>query len=182
MKKVLIVLLLVLGSLCLYAQDSGQWYFSALPGYQFSSGHSRSSFVLSLDGGYYFNDNVGIHFSDTYNQGKYKYSYVIYPYEYTFEGSSSFEIIEVGPEFGAKVGDNGKFYGQINVGYAWDTSNIGDGTYAVYNIDWTWGAAIGYRHFFNDRVAINFQGTYHHLNNWVSSNFTDARVGVSWKF
>ena len=62
MKKLIVGVVFVLASVGLFAQSSN--YFSILPGYQFHGQYMNSSFVGSLDAGYFYSDNVGLHVGD----------------------------------------------------------------------------------------------------------------------
>lgn len=195
MKKVLIAVLLVVATMGICAQD--KWYFSILPGYQFSTGDADSCFVASLDGGYFFTENYGLHFAYMYNEGKFKFDYAPYG-EFKFE--KNYNLIEIGPEFRTKAGEKGEIYGQLNVGYTFGSTGINEnyvvtvgGTTYLVNVtgelknDWALGAAFGYRYFFNKQVGLDLQATYHYLNGLKEGDFDaknswDARIGVTWRF
>ena len=120
MKRIVIAALLILGSVGVFAQ-AGTWYFSILPGYQIgSSGQSyndywfhykydaKNNFQGSLDGGYYFTDNIGLHFAYVYNPGKAKVKVwdntgwatgVPGAYIGQFGVDRQVNILQIGPEF-----------------------------------------------------------------------------------
>jgi hypothetical protein len=197
MKKfgLITVFLMVLG-VSAFAQ-AGSGYFAVLPGYQFSSNSADSGYVMSLDGGYFYNDNWGLHLGLNYNEGKFSYDnhdyWVMYPY--TVDGwdhgyKDSFYILEVGPELAGNAGKGQLYWQVINVGHTFGAANNG----------WTWGTAAGYRYPINDKVGLNVQGTYHRVNGmgydnndyWLGygdlfdenfdCNLWDIRFGVIWKF
>jgi len=186
MKKGLILGLALLFSMGLFAQSSS---FSIMPGYQFSSGEAEDGFVVGADYVYYFTDGIGLHIGYTYNEGNFEYDgYIPYFGHYTFEFDNDFNIIEVGPEFVGDLGSGGQIYGQLNAGMTFGGSDFHVyipyyGNYhADWDNEWTLGAALGYRYFFNDSVGIALQGTYHYIDNWEADNFWDARVGITFKF
>jgi len=186
MKRGIIAALLLLASLGLFAQ-ADTWYFSVLPGYQFSSSEVDTGWVASFDGGYYFTDNVGIHGGFMFNEGNFKVD--VPPYG-TAKFDDMFEIAEVGVELVGKAGEKGQIYGQFNVGYAFglslDSATIAGMTVSLGDISvddaFCYGAAFGYRHFFNDKTALNLQATYHRVTGDWDTNHIDLRIGVSWKF
>jgi hypothetical protein len=210
MKKVLIAAVMVLGSLGVFAQ-AGTQYFAILPGWQWSTGNyeyseefiynnhwyqfrvngaGENNFVGSLDYGYFFTDNVGIHAAYTYNAGKYHANVHLGPYYF---GDYNFDVnlnwIELGPEFVGAVGQNGQIYGQINLGYTFGNStpniHIMNGSYPLGDFGsngFVYGGAFGYRYYFNNSVGIATQLTYHHFVDFPISDLWDARVGVTFKF
>jgi len=186
MKKGIIAALLLLASLGLFAQ-ADTWYFSMLPGYQFSSSEADAGWLASFEGGYYFNENIAVRGGLTFNEGNFK---VDVPTVGEAKISDGFEMAEVGVEFGGKAGQKGWIYGQINLGYAFglsfDNAKVGGVSYPIGNMDvsdaFCYGTALGYRHFFNEKVALNLQATYHRVTGDWDTNHWDARVGVSWKF
>lgn len=212
MKKIVIGLLIVLASVGIMAQTkAGSWYVAVLPGYQFSTGNyqynyqegpfiaktngsGNNNFVFSVDGGYYFTDAVGLHFAYFYDEGNFDQNvHLAYPgvfdtYQH-FSLKRNINLFEIGPEFAHTWNACHQIYGQINLGY---TFGSGD-TWAWYaghrynmgNIgenDWVYGAAFGYRFWFNDNAAFAVQGAYHHIANWDINDYWDARVGVAFKF
>jgi len=176
MKKYLLMTLacIFLGAAA-FAQG-GSGYFAVLPGYQFSSGETESCFVGSLDGGYFYNDNWGLHVGLNYNSGEFNlhdlgFGHKHYPYSWMDDVyKDSFYIFEIGPELAGNVGP-GQLYGQFNLGH----------TFGAENNEWTYGLACGYRFPINDRVGINVQGTYHRVNDWDTDHL-DLRLGVIFRF
>jgi len=188
MKKVVLAVVIVLCcAVGVWAQEK-TWYMDVLPGYQFKSGKVGSGFVASLDGGYFFTENVGLHFGYTYNEGKFTYEDWDWITNYTWEvsGKSSFGILEVGPEFSWKAGEKGRVYVQLNVGYTMSAKDIADAEGPSGGVElennWTYGAAFGYRYFFTKKTGLAVQGAYHGVSNWGSASFWDARVGVVFRF
>ncbi len=165
MKKLIVGMVFILASVGLFAQSSN--YFSVLPGYQFQGNHMDSSFVGSFDAGYFYSDNVGLHVGLIYNPGEFDYF------------KKSFEILEAGVEFATTKGDTGQFYGQLNLG---STLGLGSSNYyyRTSNVA-TYGAALGYRYYFNDTTGINIQGAYHKLGSGGES-FSDVRIGIVFRF
>jgi len=186
---------LVVATLGICAQD--KWYFSVLPGYQFSTGDADSGLVASLDGGYFFTENVGLHFAYMYNEGKFKVN--VAPFG-DLKFTKSYSLLEFGPEFRTKAGEKGEIYGQFNLGYTFGSTGInenyiityGGNTYLVnvtgdLSNDWALGGTFGYRYFFNKKVGLDMQATYHYMNGLKQEGFDaknswDARIGVTWKF
>ena len=149
-----------------------------MPGYQFSSGNyqvnsggfvangsAKNNFAGSLDFGWYFTNHVGLHVGYVYDDGDYHYNFHYGPYYFgDFSLKRQINIAEIGPEFlfGNKVD---QVYIQLNAGYTfgggttyyyyggsrYNLGNLGDNTF-IY------GAAVGYRHYFNDTVALAIQG------------------------
>lgn len=209
MKKILIAALLVLGSLGVFAQ-AGTQYFAILPGYQFSTGNyeysqdfiygghlyqyrvngsGENNFVGSLDYGYFFTENIGIHAAYVYNAGQFQANFHIGPFYDNVKFDKSVNWIEVGPEFVGTVGQNGQIYGQINLGYTFGnsspTAHTAYGDYSLGDFGtqtFIYGGAFGYRYYFNNSVGIAVQGTYHHMSSYPISDMWDARVGVTFKF
>ena len=172
MKRALLSVLLGVAAVGASAQEKG--YLSVMPGHQFSGSYmNSSSFVASVDGGYFFNKTFGMHFGVLYNDKGFDWA--------------SFEIAEIGAEFAGQLGDSGQFYGQLNLGYTFGLSSNHTylspwGFYTVKRIDvWTPGAAVGYRYYFNRQVGLNIQAAYHQLGSGGEA-FSDVRVGVIWKF
>jgi len=193
--------LLVLGSLGAFAQAQ-TGYFDILPGYQFRTGsydiqeglfrvegHGKNNWVASLDGGWFFTDHVGIHVGYLYNPGKYKM-------EFFYDGSPvgdqnlsrKVHLLEVGPEFiwGSRTNQG---YAQLNLGHTFGSGETnwyyGGNTYDLGNLGgnaWAYGAALGYRHYFNDTVGLAIQGAYHHIQKWEISDAWDARIGIAIRF
>jgi|WetSurMetagenome_2_1015567.scaffolds.fasta_scaffold02137_6 hypothetical protein len=210
MKKILIAALLVLGSLGVFAQ-AGTQYFAILPGYQFSTGNyqysqnfifnnhvyqfrvngsGENNFVGSLDYGYFFTENVGIHAAYVYNAGSFQANIHVGPYYFgNYKFDKSINWVEVGPEFVGMVGQNGQIYGQINLGYTFGNStpnlHTAYGSYPLGDFGsqtFIYGGAFGYRYYFNNSVGIAVQATYHHMQDYPISDLWDARVGVTFKF
>ncbi len=210
MKKILIAALLVLGSLGVFAQ-AGTQYFAILPGYQFSTGNYQQSelfvynnhwyearvygsgqnnFTGSLDGGYFFTNNMGIHFAYMYNAGQFQLQGQIGPYylgSYRFDQNVS--IAQVGPEFVMNHGSNSQTYFQLNLGYTFGNStpsfhsDYGDISLGDFGKQtFVYGGALGYRYYFTDMTGINVQVAYNHFQNYAISDFWDARVGVIFRF
>lgn len=170
MKKLLIAAVLLLGSLAVCAQAK-TGYLSILPGWQFDQNEGLDSgFVVSLDGGYRFTDNVGIHVGFLVDRGGWRY-----PYEYKtygpFEYKMNFEIVELGFEIHGDMHGNSQFYGQLNLG---STLNMIDDKL-------TYGAAFGYKYFFNKTVGLNVQGTYHYVEDY-KIHLWDGRIGITFNF
>ena len=169
MKKLLIAALLLVGSFAVFAQAHTA-YFSILPGYQFSSQNLDNGFTGSLDAGYLFTDNVGIHFGVIFDRGGFHYPNYFNGYM-PFELKHNFEIAEIGLEIMGDTHGHNQFYGQLNGGY----------TMSLQPNEATIGAAFGYKYFFNKTVALNVQGAYHYVNHW-KIDIWDARVGVCFRF
>lgn len=154
--------------------QGGTGYFAILPGYQFSSSEVESCFVGSLDGGYFYNDNWGLHMGLNYNAGEFDFNDFglgHLPYSWVDDVyKDSFYIFEIGPELAGNVGP-GQLYGQLNIGH----------TFGAEENEWTYGVACGYRFPINDRVGINVQGTYHRVNDWDTDHL-DLRLGVIFRF
>jgi hypothetical protein len=168
-KKLLIASLLLLGSLALFAQ-AHTGYVSILPGYQFSSQNLDNGFTGSLDAGYMFTDNVGIHLGLLFDRGGYNYPYW-WGYNKEYEFKHNFEIAEVGLEIAGDMHGKHQCYGQINAGY----------TMSLEANEFTAGAAFGYKYFFNKFVGLNVQGAYHYVNHW-KIDIWDARIGLTFRF
>jgi len=168
-KKLLIAALLLLGSLAIFAQADAT-YFSILPGYQFSAQHLDNGFTGSIDAGYMFSDNVGIHVGLIFDRGGYYYPFW-WGYNKSYQLKHNFEIAEVGLEIAGDMHGHNQFYGQLNGGY----------TLSLQENEATIGAAFGYKYFFNKSVALNVQGAYHYVNHW-KIDIWDTRVGVSFRF
>lgn len=186
MRKWFLAALLLVATTGVFAQ-ADTWYFSVMPGYQFSSGEVDGGYVFSLDGGYYFTDNVALHAGFIFNEGN--FSVDVYPYgEASFD--DQFNMLVVGPEFATKAGANGQVYFQVDLGYAFglnmDDIHVVGMTVPLTGVSvddaFCYGAAIGYRHFFNEKVALNLQGTYHRVTGDWDTNHLDARIGVAWRF
>lgn len=169
MKKLLIAAVLVLGCMGAFAQAHTA-YFSVLPGYQINATNVDRGFVGSLDGGYYFSDNVGIHFGFAYDWGRYRYPSYWNGYR-EFELKENFQIMEVGIEIAGDMHGNNQFYGQLNGGY----------TLGATKNEWVVGGAFGYRYYFNKTVGLNVQATYHYVNEW-KVDLWDGRIGVTFRF
>jgi hypothetical protein len=204
MKKILVAMVLVLGTFGIFAQ-AGTQYFAIMPGYQFSTGsytyndgafqtkaQGQGNFVFSLDYGYFFTENVGMHVAYMYDKGDYKAQLTYLPLNWgtgDYKFNRTVNIFEIGPEFATQAGTNGQWYGQINVGYTFgsgDTTFYLNGTkYDLGNAgsnDWTLGGAFGYRYYFNNSVGIGAQIAYHHINGWDVNDMWDSRLGVWFKF
>ena len=204
MKRILIAALLILGTVGVFAQ-AGTWYFSVLPGYQFTSTgtdyhynyygvdvaertRGKSNFMGSLDGGYFFNDVVGLHFAYVYNPGNYKDKlYINGGYIGEWGLKRQVNLLQIGPEFvfGNKV-DQGYF--QLNVGWTFGSGNtkinFGGTYYDMGNTGsnkFAWGAGLGYRHFWGN-TGIDVRTDWNHIQNWPVNNGWDIRCGVTWKF
>ncbi len=143
MKKLIVAAIMVLASFGIFAQ-AGSQYFAILPGYSFSTGNYQEStnfiygnqwyefrvngsmsnnFVGSMDYGYFFTENVGIHAGYVYNAGQFHANVHVGPYyfgDYKFD--RSINIFEIGPEFAGPVGTNGQLFFQVNVGYTFGNS------------------------------------------------------------
>lgn len=88
-----------------------------------------------------------------------------------------------------RLSESGEIYGQFNVGYSFGGQevhvdlygtryNVGD----IYDNDWVFGAAFGYRHYWGDTVGMAVQGSYHYANGWELNDWWDARVGITFRF
>jgi hypothetical protein len=174
MKKVLMFGLLAFFGIALFAQD-GTGYISILPGYQFSSGDVDSSFVASLDAGYFFNDYWGLHCGVIYNEGKFDFGKQLISKKPTiwWDGKykDSFYTFEIGPELAKAIG-NGQIY--------WQIVNLGH-TFGAEDNQWSYGTAAGYRYHFNDKWGVNCQAAYHRVDDWDTDHW-DLRVGLTFKF
>lgn len=174
MKKFFAVGLFIIFGVAIFAQG-GTGYFSILPGYQFSSGDVDSNFVMSLDGGYFYNDNWGLHLGLMYNEGKFDFGKVLLPtVPPTFldlKYKDSFYIFELGPEFAGNVG-KGQLY--------WQIFNLGH-TFGANSNEWSYGTAVGYRLPINDKWDFSFQGAYHRVDDW-DTDHVDFRLGFTYKF
>lgn len=173
-KSLLVMVLFVFCSFAAMAQ-AGTGYFSILPGYQFSSDEVDDSFVFSLDGGYFFNENWGLHLGLMYNEGKFDFGKVLHPtvpptwVDLSFK--DSFYIFEIGPELAAEMGKGQLYWQIINVGH----------TFGADSNEWTYGTALGYRFKINDKWSFNLQGAYHRVDDW-DTNHWDLRLGFTYKF
>ena len=209
MKASVIGLLVLAVGVGAFAQ-ANTWYVAVLPGYQFSTGNyqekdyfavggnvyewrvngsGKNNFTGSLDLGYYFTDNVGVHFAYIYNQGKYQANLHLGPYYLgNYQFNRSINIAEVGPEFvfGSKESQG---YIQVNLGYTFGNStpnfqyqgvNYPLGDFGTQSF--VYGAAVGYRYYFNDSVGLAVQGAYHHLQHFPISDLWDGRVGITFRF
>jgi hypothetical protein len=203
MKRIAIAALLILGTVGVFAQ-AGTWYFSILPGWQFSSTseninggwygikiEGKDNFMGSLDGGYFFTDNVGLHFAYIYNPGNGKIKLYDYYYGDGYIGEFGFNrdvnILQIGPEFvwGSKVNQG---YAQVNVGWTFGSGdthvNIYGNNYNLGNVggnDFTYGVALGYRHYWGN-TALAMQVAWNHIDNFTVNDPVDFRIGVTWKF
>jgi hypothetical protein len=205
MKRILIAALLILGTVGIFAQ-AGTWYFAILPGYSFNSSGSyynagwyaakaegKDNFVGSLDGAYFFNDTVGLHFAYLYNPGNAKLKL----YDYTNYGGSGYvgefgfdrniNVLQIGPEFvwGSKENQG---YAQINLGWTFGSGNTDVNIYGhhydlgnVGSNDFTYGVALGYRHYWGN-TGIAMQAAWNHVDQWAINDPIDVRVGIIWKF
>jgi len=210
MKKLIVAAIMVLASFGIFAQ-AGSQYFAILPGYSFSTGNYQeatnfiygghlyefrvngsmsNNFVGSLDYGYFFTENLGMHVGYVYNAGQFHANVHVGPYyfgDYKFD--RSINLFEVGPEFVGPVGTNGQLFFQVNLGYTFGNSTPNIHTpYGDYPLgdfgtqSFAYGGAFGYRYYFNNSVGIAMQGTYHHYQHFPISDNWDARVGVTFKF
>lgn len=159
MKRICLVSLFVMFLSFATFGQAGSGYLSILPGYQFSSGDVDDSFVMSLDGGYFFDDNWALHLGLMYNEGKFNF------------GKDSFYVFELGPELASEMG-NGKMY--------WQIINIGH-TMGLSSNEWTYGTALGYRYHVNDKWDFNIQGAYHRVDD-LDTDHWDLRFGFTYKF
>ena len=201
MRKWLVGALCLLGSLGVFAQ-AHTGYFDILPGYQFNTGDynvqegiyrtensGKDSWMGSLDVGWFFTDHVGLHGGYLYSPGDYHarlYRGPILMEDYTF--SRSTHLLEIGPEFIWGPKDN-QLYFQLNAGHTFGSGDTkfysGGHKYDLGNIgsnEWVYGAALGYRHYFNESVGIAMQAAYHHIQNWEINDVWDARIGVVFRF
>lgn len=200
MKKTMVAVLLLLGSVGIFAQ-AGTWYFSILPGYTFSStaedysGYpyyhisvkTKNNFVGSLDAGYFFNDNIALHFGYMYSPGDYKARLNIAGvFTQEYEIDRELNVLYIGPEFAWGSKEN-QGYVQLNLGYTFGSPSSYIDFYGYrYNMgdidnELTYGLAAGYRHYWGN-VALNLQTTWTHVNDWDVNNFWDLRCGVAWRF
>jgi hypothetical protein len=167
--------LMIMG-VSIFAQ-SGTGYFDVLPGYQFSSSKVDGGFVASLDGGYFFSDNWGLHMGLQYNEGKFDFGKKGSEKDWWFDkfdegkGKDSFYIFEIGPELAAKAGKGQVYWQIVNVGH----------TFGANNNEWSWGTAAGYRYPINENWGLDVQAAYHRVNSW-DTNHWDIRTGVVFKF
>ncbi len=210
MKKLLIGSLFLMMGLGVFAQ-AGTGYFAIMPGYQFSTGNyqedgfitfgnrlyqwrvngsGENNFIGSLDGGYFFTENMGLHFAYIYNAGRFQLNGHLGPYylgNYKFD--QNINIVQLGPEFAWRSGADGQTYVQVNLGYT-----FGNSTPTVHtpyghvelgefgNQTFVYGAALGYRFYFNDSVGMGVQVAYNHFQNYGISDMWDGRIGVVWRF
>lgn len=203
MKRIVIAALLILGSVGIFAQ-AGTWYFAILPGYQFgSSGENynggwyqvkvegKDNFMGSLDGGYFFNDTVGLHFAYVYNPGNAKIKVYDYYYGSGYVGEygvdRSVNMLQIGPEFIWGTKENQGF-AQINVGWTFGSGDVHLNYYGTrYDMgnvggnDFTYGVALGYRHYWGN-TGITMQAAWNHMDTWAVNDPVDVRVGVTWRF
>ncbi|MGD1149094.1 MAG: hypothetical protein ABR961_14225 [Thermoanaerobaculaceae bacterium] len=194
-------LLLLLVGLGVSAQEN-TGYVAILPGYQFPSGSQNLTFtplsanlaqkdnwLASLDFGWYVTDHIGLHAGYIYMPNDYEL--------HLWNGSTDLgtstishkaNIFEVGPEFLWEPQCYcGQVYAQLNLGRTFGSSNFtyGGRGYAVKDTgggEWSLGAALGYRHFFNDFVGWTIQSAFHHVNYWPSGNLWDVRTGLDFRF
>jgi len=209
MRKCLLGVILLVASVGVFAQ-ANSWYFAVLPGYQFSTGNyqeadnfifgsnlyqwrvngsGKNNFMGSLDLGYFFTNNVGVHFAYLYNQGKYQANLHLGPfYLGNYQFNRSLNIAEIGPEF-AFGSKQSQTYFQVNVGYTFGNStpnfqyqgvNYPLGDFGTQSF--VYGAAIGWRYYFNDSVGMAIQGAYHHMQHFPISDMWDGRIGVTFRF
>lgn len=176
MKKIgLMFAFLMIFGVSAFAQG-GSGYFAVLPGYQFSSGEVDSGYVVSLDGGYFYNDNWALHCGLMYNEGQYDFGEVLMPTTpptwWDLQYKDSFYILEMGPELAGNLG-RGQIY--------WQVFNLGHTFGAEDNNEWTLGTAAGYRYPINEKVGLNFQTAYHRVDNWDTDHW-DMRLGVIFRF
>ncbi|OYV99673.1 MAG: hypothetical protein B7X11_05170, partial [Acidobacteria bacterium 37-65-4] len=179
MKKILVAVVLVLGTMGIFAQ-AGTQYVAIMPGYQFSTGSytyndgmfqtkakGEGNFMFSVDYGYFFTENVGLHAAYLYDKGDYKANLYIPALNWStgnYKFSRQVNLFEIGPEFATQAGTNGQFYGQLNLGYTFgsgDTKFYYNGhRYNLGNVggnDWAFGGALGYRYYFNNSVGLGVQ-------------------------
>lgn len=175
MKKICLLSVFVMFlSFSAFAQ-AGSGYLSILPGYQFSSGDVDDSFVMSLDGGYFFNDNWGLHLGLIYDEGKFDFGKVLLPtvpptwWEVKYK--DSFYVFEIGPELAGEVGKGQMYWQIINLGH----------TMGLDENEWTYGTAVGYRYPINDKWGFNVQGGYHRVDDYDTDHW-DLRLGFTYKF
>lgn len=221
MKRLLILLLTIFGVTFIMAQEK-TFYIAILPGYQIASGNTKGSisftngelyiyqhnsiraqsgFVGTLDLGYYFTDNFGVHLDITYNNGNYEHD-IIYiesafaynKYKMKNRYSDPFYILEIGPALARNIGDKGKIYFQISFGYRLGNDGV-DNNLNTFGFDvkkmqplkWVYGGAMGYRYYFNEKVGINLQLTYHNMtyhtkNNNDNGYLLDNLIGIAFRF
>lgn len=210
MKKLILASIFLLAGFTVLAQ-AGTGYFAILPGYQFSTGNyqysqnfvyaghvyeyrvygsGQNNFTGSLDGGYFFTDNIGIHFAYVYNAGQFRLNGQLGPYYLgDFRFDQNISIAQVGPEFVMSHGSNSQTYFQVNVGYTFGNStpnfhsaygDIAMGDFGTQTF--VYGGAVGYRYYFTDMTGLAVQVGYNHFQDYAISNFWDARIGVVFRF
>lgn len=180
-------LLMMCGTAVMSQSHTG--YVAFLPGYQFSVAGGKTNysvdngFVGSVDAGYYFTDNFGLHVGSFYNDWKIKNQFG--GWYWGWPRSGSFYVFELGPEFVFSPAENTFVYGQINVGVASEREQYGGRSHST---QFACGAAIGLRYTFNHRVGITGQVAYHRINKWSPvyhdspAFFWDARLGIVIRF
>ena len=203
MKRIVVgVGLMCLAAVALAQANTG--YVAILPGYQFTAGNKdygfapltanlsqKDKWLASLDFGWYLTDHFGLHAG-----------YIYMPNDFDLHlwngatdlGRSTLthnsNVLEVGPEFVWQTADrSGQLYTQLNVGRALGGGNVyvnyGGASHSIKpasDPQWSLGAALGYRYFFNDVVGWAIQGAYHHVNNWPSNSLFDVRTGLTFRF
>ncbi|HTQ79623.1 MAG TPA: hypothetical protein VMM92_06480, partial [Thermoanaerobaculia bacterium] len=209
-KKLILGSLFLMLGLGVFAQ-AGTGYFDILVGGQFSTGNyqysnyfvynnalyqwrvngsGRNNFLGSLDGGYFFTENIGLHFAYLYDAGKFQANFhagSLYAGSYNF--NKDINIGEIGPEFAWKGGGNSQSFLQLNVGYTFGNStpnvNTVYGSMPLGNFGkqtFVYGAALGYRYYFSQMTGMTIQTAYHHFQDYAISDIWDVRVGVSFRF
>ncbi len=202
MKKVVLFLFLASMAFAAHAQV-GSWYVSVLPGFQLESGAAGfpdyvgqtgsmkplAGLTASVDGEYFYTDNLALHMGLIYNQGKFRQRVLIYhmsptPWWSVRDFENTYGIFEVGPELVAPLGRDGQLYFQLNVGVTFAHESYqayGGPSDATFRNGTTYGGAIGYRHFFGERAGIAAQLAYHRVDKWKTDH-VDVRVGVVFRF
>ena len=219
MKKAPLVILFLAVSLGLFAQAQ-RMTIAVLPGWQFNtptktlqrefgmpvnSIRLRGNFQGSIDFGWTFNDHLGLHAAYLYNDGDMQEisstGWVPRYYRNVWGLKRPLNILEIGPEFPIRLGPDDLVYVQLNVGRTfgqdeikryWSNRPIFPPVTGLRNV-WTFGAAIGYRHFFVRGVGVAVQLAYHHVQSQTFQTFWwgeyatptdlwDIRAGLAFRF
>ncbi len=215
MKKAPLAILFLTVSFGLFAQAQ-RMTIAILPGWQFNtptktlrwefgmpvdSIRLRGNFQGSIDFGWTFNDHLGLHAAYLYNDGDMQEIFTgRFPryYRNVWGLKRPLTILEIGPEFPIRLGPDDLVYVQLNVGRTFGQdemkrywSNRSFPPFRGLRNVWTFGAAIGYRHFFVHAVGAAVQLAYHHVQSqtlWWGQYATpeqdlwDIRAGLAFRF
>ncbi|MGA9750917.1 MAG: hypothetical protein WBS54_03925 [Acidobacteriota bacterium] len=215
MKKAPLAILFLTVSFGLLAQAQ-RMVIAILPGWQFNtptktvqrgfgmpmdSTRLRGNFQGSIDFGWTFSDHLGLHAAYLYNDGDMQQiltGRVPRYYRLVSGLKRPLTILEIGPEFPIRLGPDDLVYVQLNVGRTlgqdeikryWANRPLYPPVTGLRNV-WTFGAAIGYRHFFVHGVGAAVQLAYHHVQSqtfWWGQYATpehlwDIRAGLAFRF